>query len=425
MTIAAEPLLSDIGAVLLPLGYALAIGLLIGLERGWADREEADGTRVAGFRTFGLLGLLGGVAGLLPWPLAVVLVVATGLVLLQGYSRQSRTSTGRSATSAVAGLLVVGLGALAVRGQTPAAIASAAAVMFLLSMRQPLHGMLKGMNADELRASARFAILALVLLPLTPDRGMGPYAAWNPRHLLLVIVLVCGLSFSGYVLTRRLSGTRGLVVTAVCGAIVSSTAVTAAFARRLGENTASRDGLKTGIWLASAVSVARVLLLVALLTPAALVSTAMVALPALLILLSAAAFHFIHKDQRTDDCPQHLGNPLDIRGALALAAITAISIAASRWAIVRYGHLGSVFVLGVTGMVDVDAAVLAFAASPNSVAGSLAGAVLAMPVALNLIVKAGIVFALAPRRVGMRVAWPLALSAIAMLMSLAVLGAIR
>ncbi|HWU73628.1 MAG TPA: MgtC/SapB family protein, partial [Sphingomonas sp.] len=104
MTGAGQPLLS--------LGYAVAIGLLVGLERGWTGRGEDDGHRVAGIRTFGLLGLVGGVAGLIGAWIGVAIVALSGIVLIVGYWRQTLASDGQSATGAVAGLLVLGLSAL-------------------------------------------------------------------------------------------------------------------------------------------------------------------------------------------------------------------------------------------------------------------------------------------------------------------------
>ncbi|UIJ46307.1 MgtC/SapB family protein [Sphingomonas cannabina] len=395
--------------VLLPLGYALAIGLLIGLERGWSDRDDPSGTRVAGIRTFAVLGVLGGIAALLPAAAMAVLIGACGAVLAIGYVRQSGVETGRSATSALAGLSVLGLGALAVSGRPVEALACAAALMLLLSMRQNLHHLLKDMSGEELRAAARFAILALVLLPLAPDRPLGPYGAWNPHQLLLVIVLVCGLSFVGYVVARRAEATRGMLLTAACGAIVSSTAVTATFARRLtGANGADR-ALNAGIALASAISIARVLLLVALLAPHALGRLAIVFVPPFLLLLAATAWR---TRGASDDQPTAvaLDNPLELAGAIGLALLVALTALASRWALDHYGHMGSAVVLGLTGLADVDAAVIVFAGLPIGPASANLASALALPVALNMAVKAGITLAFARGRGGAAAAAPLALA---------------
>ncbi len=412
MDIAATPSDGTTLAALLPLGYALAIGLLVGLERGWDGRDQPDGARVAGIRTFGLLGLAGGVGARLPPWLGGIVVATAALLLLAGYLRQSRAPTGRSATSAVAGLLVLGLGVLAARGRPTIAVAVAAATMFLLSSRQPLHGMLKGITRAELRAAARFALLALVLLPLAPDRALGPYDALNPRYLLLVVVLVSGLSFIAYLLARRTRGRGGTLIAAMCGAVVSSTAVTGAFARRLRDGQDGDGGLEIGIVLASAVSVGRVLLLVALLAPGWFLAIATPLGPALLVLLAAAAWAWRRPRGEARHYRAGLGNPLELGGALTLAGLTAVAIVASRWGIARFGHLGAAPVLTLIGLVDVDAAVLAFSAMPQADQGALAGAALALPVAGNLVLKSALAAGLARNAAGMSAAAPIALAAI-------------
>ena len=238
---------------LLSLGYAGAIGLLVGLERGWTGRDADDGHRVAGIRTFGLLGIAGGAAALVTGPIGVALVLLCGIVLIVGYTRQARARDGQSATSAIAGLLVLGLGALAASGQPEAALAAAAVVMFLLSSRQRLHKLVGDLTAQEMRAAAEFAIVALVLFPLAPDRGMGPFGAINPHRLLLVVVLVSGISFAAYLAGHHVSRGKGPMLTAAVGALVSSTAVTAALARRMRSNLGEAGPLRVSLLITSIV----------------------------------------------------------------------------------------------------------------------------------------------------------------------------
>ena len=389
------------------LGYALAIGLLIGLERGWTSRHEQAGTRVAGFRTFGLLGLTGGIAGLLPLIAAVTLMSAAGLIVLIGYLRQSRAPGDLSATSAVAGILALALGMLATSGRPAVALGAAAATTLLLSMRGELHGILRGLSAAELRAAARFGILALVLLPLMPDRALGPYAALNPHKLMLVIIFVTGLSFAGYILARRARASRSMVLMAACGALVSSTAVTWAYARRLATSPAAAPGLSAGIALASAISIARVCVLVAVLAPRALWSLTFILGPAIVLLAGMTWWRLRHATEQQEQ-PVALGNPLELGAALVLAVIVAISAIASHWALGVFGDAGVAAVLAVIGLADVDAAVIAFAAMPaEAITPDLAGAVLAMPVLLNMVLKAGLVLGVSRSRTHLAAAAPL------------------
>lgn len=402
-------------AALLELAYSLAIGLLIGLERGWTSRERGPGSRVAGLRTYGLLGVAGGVAGLLPMPIAVTILLAIGLVVSVGYIRQSRSAEALSATSAVAALIVPALGMLATSGRHLEALAVAASIMFLLSMRETLHRALHGLSAAELRATARFGILALVLLPLAPDRAMGPYGALNPHQLVLVIVLVTGLSFAGYVLARRGGAGRSNLLVAGLGAIVSSTAVTAAFARHIRTAEEGAGSAAAGIALASAVSVARVVLLIAILEPRALLPLSLVLSPALVILL-VATWWMQRRPAGEAVSPIRLGNPLELATAAGLALLVAVTSVASRWALGSFGDIGAGGVIAMVGLADVDAAVLSFAALPDAVIGpNEAAIVLAVPVLLNMMLKTALTVGLAGRGAGVRAAVPLAAANAALL----------
>lgn len=397
--------------VLQLLGYSLALGLLIGLERGWSAREEAAGKRIAGFRTFGVLGLVGGLAGLLSTPVTVATVLLVGAVLLIGYFRQTQQVAGMSATASLVGLLTLLLGIACTRGYPQQAIATAAVVAFLLSQRDVLHGWLRGLEPAEIRAAMRFAIITVAILPFLPDRPMGPLDAWNPHKLWFVVVLVSGLSFVGYAAARRVGASHGLLLAAALGAIVSSTAVTAAFARRLSTGDGSPATISLAISIASAVMFARVLLLTAIVAPMAIWPLSFIIGPALAVCLltGLAGWRRGYATQESESLP--IGNPLEIGVALALAALLAVVSVASRWALEEFGHAGLATVLLITGFADVDAAILTLSNFPaGALDGRMAGVILAGPVLANTLLKAGITIALAPSRAGLRAAGSLLIS---------------
>ena len=218
------------------IALALALGLLVGIERGWTHREEAPGTRFAGVRTFAMLGLAGGIAGALfstALPLSTVILASCAGLILIGYFRMSAQSDSVSVTTSLGALITVACGFLAATGQPLAATAIAVIMVLLLLMRARLHRLIDHMSESEVTAIARFALIALVILPLLPDRAYGPYDAWNPRQLWLVVVLVSGLSFTGYIASKLLGSSRGTIATAAAGAFVSSTAVTASLATQI------------------------------------------------------------------------------------------------------------------------------------------------------------------------------------------------
>lgn len=401
--------------LLQPLALALAIGLLVGLERGWQARAEPAGHRVAGFRTFGLLGLLGGLAALLPLAFGAALLLGAAATLVAGYVRES-TADRHSATGTIAGLLTLALGALAAGGHAVEALAAAAVLVLLLALRHRLHALLRGISEAEIEAASRFAIVALVILPLMPDRAMGPLEAWNPRQLWLVVVLVSGLSFLGYAAARRLGPGRGLMLTAAAGGLVSSTSITLAYAARLASGAtdpATRGALAAGIAIASAVMFGRVLLLTALLAPPALPALAAAILPACAVALGLAALAARRTRQADAAQPLSLGNPLDFGPALRLALLVALLAVAVRWAIDRFGDLGIGVLLTLTGAGDVDAAIITLAGLPaGALAPAAAGQALALAVVANTLVKLGLVLGIARNRSGLAAAGPLLAAAL-------------
>jgi uncharacterized membrane protein (DUF4010 family) len=395
----------------------LAIGLLIGIERGWQQRAAEPGSRVAGLRTFALFGLIGGLAGFAAsaaggqgWLVSAVLVLAAAALIVIGYRRDRSPS----ATTEAAGLVTIGLGWLAGHGWPAPAFALAVVVAFMLAQRQRLHGWVQGISEADIQALVRFAVIAGALWPVLPDRAMGPMNAWNPRELWLVVVVVCGIGFAGYALGRRLGPGRGLLVTAAVGAIYSSTAVTAALAQRIGSEPDARPRLAAGIAIASAVMLLRTAVLVALLVPFAFIGFARVVAPAAIVALGLA-WALQRRAATAPASAAPAGNPFQLLPALGFALLVALVQLAVHWMQARFGSSGVAITLAITGAMDADAAIVGLRALPKgSIAPMLAGAILALPVLLNTLLKYGIVVAMA-RGPGAKAGLSLLLAALAML----------
>jgi uncharacterized membrane protein (DUF4010 family) len=405
-------------------GLSLALGLLIGVQRGWTLRKEQPGSRFAGIRTFGLLGLAGGMAGAIhandSIAATIILAGAAALVLL-GYATLARSSGKVSGTASVAGLLTLGCGFLAATQQAMLATIIAVVVTLVLAMRPQLHSWIERLSAAEVNAIARFALIAMVILPLLPDHAYGPLDAWNPRQLWMVVVMVSGFSFAGYVASKRLGASRGTIATAGAGAMVSSTVVTAALATRLRNGDESAPILIAGIATASTVMLLRVLVLVAVLAPLAFSTLALLVVPAALVSALATLWHL----RMAIRGPAHpteevaVRNPFDIMPALALMALVMVLSLASRWVLHRFGDAGLATVLALSGMVDVDSAIITMGGLPQgTIDGQTAGLALAAPVMLNTLVKAGAAISLAGWARGWRAALPLVASIAAGLLML-------
>src|SRR6478736_3658035 len=220
----------------LSVATALACGLLIGIERGFDLRGLRAGTRIAGVRTFTLVGLVAGLAGLagqLGQPFAAgALVAGTVAMLAIGYAHRPGLAKKPDATTPVAGLATVGLGFVAGFGEPGFAIAGATIVTLLLALKAELHGFVDKLDEDDVKALARYAVIAGAVLPFLPNGHYGPLGAWNPQKLWLVVVLVTGFSFLGYAANRIFGERHGTVATALIGGVYSSTAVTQSLAQR-------------------------------------------------------------------------------------------------------------------------------------------------------------------------------------------------
>lgn len=393
---------------------ALGLGLLIGLERGWRMRAEHDGGRIAGIRTFGLLGLGGGLCGLAAisvsiWIAVVGMAAIAGAVLLAHRARLAEADDNVSATNVIVSLLTAILGLLATTGHAHEAMISAGAIALVLSMREQLHSWLRTLSEKDIRAAAQYGAITLVALPLLPDEAMGPYDALNPRMIWLVVVFVTGLSFAGYWAAKRFGHTRGTIVASAIGATYSSTAVTLELSRRLRHEQEDIATLNASIAAATAMMPLRVLLLCAVILPSALGGLAMGIGPATVFALLYAFYAMVRAnryDAGAGVAPKR--NPFDFWPAIAFAALVAVLIIAARWTIEQFGDQGATFIIGITGLYDVDAAIIAAANLPDAtIAVQHMGMLLSLPIFANSLVKVVMVLVLGGWRNGLAAAIPL------------------
>lgn len=410
---------------LVSIALALALGLLVGIERGWTQRGQAPGTHFAGIRTYGLLGLAGGLGGGLQaaYPiLSGVLLAATAVLVVMGYWRSTRgaaaTPPSISGTASLVGLLTLACGFVAGAGGHALASAATGVMVLVLAMRHQLHEWVSHLDEREVLAIAHFALISLVVLPLLPDTPMGPLDAWRPRQIWLVVVLVCGFSFLGYIAAHRLGPSRGTLATAAAGSMVSSTAVTASLAGRLKDGSGDAATLNAGIALASAVMFVRVMVLVGALAPFALTALLTWAIPGLAISLTGAWLIGRRRENPAagSEAALPLRNPFALGPALLLAALVMVLSVAARWVLARYGDAGLATVLALSGMLDVDSAIITMGNLPaGTVDPRLAALILMPPVLLNTLIKAGGAIALAGWQLAWRSAAVLAGSALAAL----------
>lgn len=399
------------------LGAALACGVMIGVERGWRLRGEPPGTRVAGVRTYSLIGGAGGLAavlGSLIGPaITALLALAACVGLVIAYWRNP---TSRDSTSFVAALVALALGMLAGAGQPALAVAGAAIVTLLLATREQTHGFLARLSRADVHAFARYAVVAGAVLPFLPNRSMGPLGAWNPFQLWLVVVLVTGFSFAGYIANRTVGARKGVLATALIGGAYSSTAVTASLSQQLGRGEAGP--FTAGILLASAVMYLRVILLVAILSPSTLAQFLITVGPAAVAGAIIALMAWRRSPAAEASKAAVPRNPIDLLPAFGFVAIVAAAAVFTRWAQARFGEAGIATSLFLTGSFDVDAAVVTLSGLPvEAIDRRLAAIALAGTIVANMALKI-FVTAVSARRKGLGAAGGLTASAALLLLTI-------
>jgi uncharacterized membrane protein (DUF4010 family) len=372
--------------------------LLIGIERGWKLRAQKPGTRVAGVRTFAMLGMGSGIAGLigrLGYPIAAGAIAAGAVAIMSvAYGRQLRTQ--HDSTTAVAALVTIAIGFLAGMGQPGLAIACAAIAVALLALRTELHGFVDRLDEQDVKALARYAVIAGAVLPFLPNGHYGPLGAWNPQKLWLVVVLVTGFSFMGYVANRIFGERHGTIATALIGGAYSSTAVTQSLAQRLGSE--KQGGAEpAGIALASAVMYLRVLLLIGVLATRVFLPFAIIIIPATIVAWAAGIW--LYRTAPQCDAPTPPGEPIALLPAFGFVLFVALAAVAARWAAGRFGEQGIAVLLLLVGSTDVDTAIITLGGlSPAAISPLLAAMAIGGTIIVNMAVKIGITLVYAGRR---------------------------
>ena len=399
----------------LGLGIALGLGLLVGLQRQHA------GSPVAGVRTFALITLLGAAAGLLH-PVAGAWIIGAGLLSVAAVAwigNLGGTKDGKQhgVTTEAAMLLMFVVGSLTTLDQRPAAAVIGAACAVLLHLKDRLHRVAKWLTDDDLRAIMQFAAVTLIILPLLPDRAMGPLDALNPRHIWLLVVLVVGISLAAYLVHRVLGGNRGTLAAGLLGGLISSTATTAAFSRSAKAQPKSALAGAAAIAAACAVLYPRVMAELAFVAPTVWTS---VAWPLALMLLFSAALCTIVliRCRRERAALEHASNPSQLKSALFFAAMfAAVTLAAA--AANRYlGSQGTLLVAAVSGLTDLDAITLTVGeqAANGTVTPAYASGAILIAVASNTLFKLGIVCVIGGRALVAHIWWYMAATAAAAVM---------
>lgn len=380
-------------------GLAAAIGLLIGIERGWKSRQAKAGMRVAGIRTFTLIGVLGGVCGLLPGAVALGFCFAGFALPFGVYEwRRARQTGSFSATGFVAGLLTFALGAYAVRGSMVVAAAVGVLTAVILAERQTLHGFLQRLKWTELRAALVLLVMTAVLLPALPNRTIDPWNALNPYQIWLMTVLVAVVCYGGYIAVRIAGGRRGLLYAGIAGGIATSTTVTWTFARLARHDPAARPQVIAAILAAWVASLWRMSALAITVSPSLLASLAppMAAASSVLIVAAMMAYRAAGQTASED---LTLQDPFELPLLLRFTALLAVIMLLAK--LLSTGSIGLFALGGASGLLDVDPITLSMARlAGNGVTLSVAVSTILIAATANGLAKSALAIAFGGRRLG-------------------------
>ncbi|MDN2481529.1 MgtC/SapB family protein [Vibrio agarivorans] len=388
---------------------ALLLGAIVGTQRGWVMRNSLEGSRVAGIRTFSLVGLLGGLIAILadlysPALLGFALVALVVLACI-AFVIQQKKSDDISITGVVSLIITFVLGSLAVSGEAVLAAAAAVITAVVLDNKKELHQALQRLQEYELDAALRLLLISIVLLPLLPNQTYGPWGALNPYEIWWMVVLIASISFVGY-FAIKIGGTkRGILFTSVFAGLSSSTALTLQFSHLSREQPPMSPLLASGILLSCGTMFPRLLVVLSVINPQLIPRLSPIVLTMMITLYLPAWWIWRTCKGDTVEPTNKQSNPLALQSALffgaVLAMIMLLSHALSEW----FGSAGILILSAVSGMTDVDAISLTLGRqSTVSLDMDIAVFGILIAASVNTLVKMGLVIAIGDKKLGYRIA---------------------
>lgn len=398
------------------LAVALLLGAIIGLERGWDAREQKSGERIAGIRTFSLVGLLGGISAVLAteitvwaFPVLLLCVAAMGLV---AYSERLDHIRNFSITGLVGMLLTFCFGAVAVAVDPVIATAAAVVTAIILDNKQEIHGWVQKLQAHELDAALKLLLISVVMLPLLPNERMGPGGVLNPREIWWMVVMIASISFVGYFAIRVAGARKGILFTSLFAGLSSSTALTLHFARQSAKNPDFNPQFAAGILIACGTMFPRILVYCLVINAALLPQLIWPVLVMTALLYGPALFIWQKNSKQQQISQPNLSqNPLDLSSALVFGFLLTAILLLGEFLKNAFGDAGVYALAATSGVADVDAITLSLTRmSNNGLAMDAAVLGIVIAAAVNNLVKSGIAWTIGNREAGLLVAVPMVLS---------------
>jgi uncharacterized membrane protein (DUF4010 family) len=347
-------------------GVALSIGILIGLQREYAY-DEPDHKLFAGVRTFALMGLLGCTAAMIsqemasPWPFLGMLIVVGALMAISYFEDAARGKLGL--TTEMSALLTILSGALAYYDQIVLAVALGVAVTALLSIKIETRRFVELLTREDIIATLKFAIISVIVLPILPNRAFGfpPFDIFNPYKIWLLVVLISGISFVGYILIKWVGPERGIGLTGLLGGLASSTALTLTFTQRSRTSPDLSRPFGFAIIVAWTVMFSRVFVEVAAVNPDLIRIIWAPITASVAVGLIYAAYRLLLESNQEKDREITFSNPFNLLPAIKFGLLFVLILLVSRAGQVYFGNAGIYISSLISGLADVDAIVISVA----------------------------------------------------------------
>lgn len=341
------------------IAWSLGLGLLVGLQR------ERAASPLAGFRTFPLVTALGTVCAWLAragggWIVGGGLLALAAILVMANVLRARAGDRDAGMTTEVATLLMFGVGAYLPDGNPMVAMVLAAATAVLLHLKPQLHDLAHRLGDHDFRAIMQFVVIALVILPVLPNKLFGPFNALNPQRVWWMVVLITGISLGGYLVHKAAGDRVGVLAGGLLGGLVSSTATCVTHSRHARGQPSLAPAAAAVILLASSIVFARLAVLVWAADPAH-ARDYLAPFAVLLVLLAAFAAWAWCRHQGAPGGLPLPSNPTELRSALAFTLLYSAVLVGVAYARERHGNQGLLWVAAISGLTDMDAITLSAA----------------------------------------------------------------
>lgn len=337
---------------------ALLIGLLVGIER---ERNKKEGEKsFAGVRTFPFIALFGFLAAVISsltsTSIYIALFIVFGLLVCVSYYFSAQKGE-LGGTSEISMLLVFLLGSLVFWGFLLLSGAVTIVIVAFLTFKPYLHKFTDVIDQEDIYATIKLAIITVIILPLLPEKGYGPYEIFQPQKIWYMVVLIAGVSFVGYVLFKIIGAKRGVQVLSILGGLASSTALTLSFTQRSKEAAKLSKNFSAGILLASSIMFPRVLIIIYILNSK--LATSLILPFTIFTAVGIITSLFLWRGNQMHEIEKiELKNPFKLLFAIKFGLIFALILFISKIANVYFGDQGIYVTSLLSGLADVDAIAL-------------------------------------------------------------------